>query len=166
VDFLSKNRILIALVIFLVILNIACLSFVLFSPFRGGMPPPGGERGNDPIQGFIERELNLTDQQRMEHRTVREQFFRHGDELRLERTGAMKELFELIRKDSVSEEEVRRVTSKTGEVETLRSRALYNHFRRIRQLCTPEQRKKFDAIITDVMKQVEPPMGEPGPPKR
>ncbi|MGA9364495.1 MAG: hypothetical protein WBW16_09020 [Bacteroidota bacterium] len=159
-DYIKRNKLLLSIIGVLVILNLATVSFILFAPKPLG-PPPGGE----PPERFMEHELGFSPEQRNRYAELREEFFRKGRLQAEAQAKAREALFDLMRNQNVSEGEIRQRASVIGNVETERSIDLYQHFRAVRAICTPEQQRKFDTIIGDILMKVGRPPGPPGPPR-
>jgi len=130
------------------------VSFILLTPMRPG-PPAGG----DPVQSFIERELNLSQEQKIRFAESRERFFSKGRGGPAAEAATKRALFDLLKNPSVTDEEVRQRASAIGNMETERSLAIYEHFRDLRAICTPEQQQKFDAFIAEVLMRISSPPG-------
>lgn len=160
-DYIKRNKLLLSIIGVLVILNLATVSFILFAPKPLG-PPPGGE----PPGSFIERELGFSPEQRNRYTELREVFFREGRGRADAQAKARGALFDLMKNQNVSEGEIRQMASVIGNIETERSIDLYQHFRAIRAICTPDQQREFDTIIGDILVKVGRPPGPPGPPGR
>ena len=159
-DYIKKNKLLLAIIGILVVLNIATVSFIMLAPMRFGQPPKG-----DPVQRFIEQELNLSADQNNKIADLREEFIKNGKYGPAADADAKRALFDLLKNPNVSEEDIRQRATGIGQLETDRSLAIYRHFRMIRALCTPEQQRKFDSFISDVLMRMGGPPGRPEPPK-
>jgi protein CpxP len=166
-DYLKKNRVLIVLVIVMTVLNVVTLSFILFFPMRPSLRLDKINR--DPGRDFVERELGFSEEQKKHHEDLRKEFFKKSEGIMQARTEATRALFDLIKKDSVSEQELHARAEVLGQLEIDHSIATLEHFRDIRALCTPEQREKFDSVVTDLLLFLRVPvlsgrpgMGQPG----
>lgn len=164
----AKNKILVWLVILLLIANAATIAFFWINKSKQAVAsqPPGQGR---PEQ-FLTNELGLDSAQQqklatlvLEHRSGAQQFRQNIRE-------AKDRFFELIQQnnaaDSTKQQAARNVSLQTEALDLL----TLDHFQKIRNLCTDEQKKRFDEIIHEVamsMGQPRPPMGprgEQGPP--
>lgn len=157
-EYFKKDKLAVVLIVVLVVLNILSIAFILFSPLG-----PGFMKGREHVQGFVEDELNLSHLQKKQYAELREQHFARGDSMAVIQTAAMEALFTLMKIETVDTEAVRRNAEILGSIETTRSIGLFEHFRAIRVLCTPEQQKKFDTIVFEVMNKVRDPHGLPKP---
>jgi protein CpxP len=162
-DYIKKDRYLIYAVIVLLVLNIVSISYILFAPRPPA--PDSEEEMRDPIAHFLVGELNFSDEQMKQFAELRKNHFEQGDTLIKKHSEAMKNLFDLLKKDTVSTIEIQQKASALGEIETERSLSLYQHFHAVRSLCSPEQQRKFDEFIVEVLNRVHEPPKRPGPEK-
>jgi len=156
-DYIKRNKLLLSIIGVLVILNLATVSFILFAPKPLG-PPPGGE----PPERFMEHELGFSPEQRNRYTELREDFFREGRGRAEAQAKAREALFDLMKKQNASEGEIRQMASVIGNIETERSIDLYRHFRAIRAICTPDQQRKFDTMIGEILMKLGRPPGPLG----
>ena len=154
----TKNKLAVALIIVLALLNFLSVSFILFSPMGSGFM-----KGRDQVQSFIEDELKFSDVQKKQYDELREQHFARGDSMAVIQATALNALFTLMKSETVDTNAVRRNAEILGSIETARSIGLFEHFRAVRSLCTPDQQKKFDAVIFEVLNRVRDPHGPPKP---
>lgn len=157
-DYLKKYRFAVALAVVLAVINIVTISFILLSPIGAGFFP-----GRDRIRNTIEDELQLTELQKQHYVELRAQHFPSGDSLAAIQFSTMDSLFAMLKADTVNRESVQRQTEILGSIETSRYVGLFDHFRAIRALCTPEQQVKFDTVIVKVLQVIRDPRGMPKP---
>lgn len=150
------------LVIVLVAVNLALLATIWFKPRHphgpppmGHMPPPhGGPRE------MIIHELNFNEAQVKEfegliteHRAAIERLRNEGKDLRTS-------LFDQLKNDLTDSLKVKEATNAIAKNQIYIEMATFDHFEKVRKLCNPEQKKKFDGIINNITKM----MGGMGPP--
>jgi protein CpxP len=157
-DYIKKNRLLLSIIAVLVILDLATVWFILFGP-----RPPGPPRGGEPPERLIEHELGFSPEQMNRYTDLREEFFRKGRVKAEAQASAREALLDLLKNQDVSEDEIRQRASVIGNIETGRSIDVYEHFRAVRAICSPEQQRKLDAIIRDILMKVGRPPGPPSP---
>jgi Spy/CpxP family protein refolding chaperone len=79
--------------------------------------------------------------------------------------GKREELSKLLMNDSVSASAADAITLEIGKLQAELEKVNYKHFADVRNLCTPEQKPKFDSIIIEVagaIGQGPPPPGANG----
>jgi hypothetical protein len=158
-DYFKKNKYTVLVIVVLALLNIASISFILFSPIRHEFSVH-----KEPVDKFIERELHFSDVQKEQYAELRKHMFQHGDSMMALQAATMDELFRFIQRDTVKPEDVRQKALLLGSFETDRSIGLVEHFHALRALCNPEQQQKFDLIIIDVLNHIRDERKLPKPP--
>lgn len=157
-DYFKKYRFALVMIVILVVLNLITVTFILLSPLGPGFFMP-----RERIQSTIEDELQFTDLQKQEYAALRSEHFARGDTMAAIQFNTMDSLFAILGADSVDSAMVKRQAEILGNIETMRSVGLFEHFRSVRALCTPEQQRKFDDVMGKVMLMIRDPRGGPGP---
>jgi Spy/CpxP family protein refolding chaperone len=160
-NYFDKNKLLMILVVLLTVLNVGAVAFVYIVSTRYSLRPE-----ENPVESFIEHQMNFTAGQKSEYVNLRDEHFRRVDTLMTARSEVMKQLFDLLKKDDAGENEVQQKSALLGTIEQERAVATYRHFRAIRTLCTPAQRPNFDTLVTSVLNKVHEPHEGPGPGKK
>jgi len=158
----AKNKLLVWLVALLLLANAGTLLFFWLGNRKQGLPPKG-----EPKE-FLIKELGLDASQQQQFDKLVAEHRQAVNALREQVKEKKDALFELIKNttatDSVKQAAASAVSAVTEQIDML----TVNHFQKVRALCTPEQQKRFDAIIHDITKmmaQPRPPMGPGnGPP--
>lgn len=160
-DFLSKQKYTNLLIIILVVMNVASLSFIWYKqlkppPAPPAPPPPGREHVNN----FLESELNLTPAQQKQFTEIRKE---HA-----EKTRPMKQKMDRLRRQILQEsfsdkpdtEKINLLAEKIGETQKNYERFLSEHFRNLNAACSAEQKEKLKKIF---MTSLIPPPPPPHP---
>lgn len=162
-DWLTKQKTYVWLVVLLVIINLATLLFLwLGRP----TPPEFGDRKRPDTNKFLKNELELTDDQDKKLKELREELFDTTETLR-ELIGNKKQLLkEESFKETPDLEKVNTLVAEIGELEAQSEMLRFNHFTLVKKVLTDEQIKKFKSIICENKKH-KPGMSEgnrQGPP--
>lgn len=152
----NKFRILWVAIVALVVLNIGMMAWFTFFAHRPGPPQ----------RLFLEQELSFDDKQKESYRLMREEHFMKARSIK-EHVKMMKEaFFKAMADSSIADEELRKkalaISSEASELDLL----TFKHFQQVRQMCTPEQKEKFDEIIEEVLRSMDrqgPPPGREQP---
>ena len=75
----------------------------------------------------------------------------------------MDSLFAMLRADTVDGATLKRQVEVLGDIETQRNIGLFEHFRALRAICSPEQQQKFDVVIGKVLLMIRDPRRGPPP---
>ncbi|MBC8193095.1 MAG: periplasmic heavy metal sensor [Candidatus Marinimicrobia bacterium] len=157
-DIIKQKRMMQITITLLVILNLALISSMIINkrPGRDGPDHPMG------LEGFLKKELGLTDSQTQAMHSIRKQHFDNAhpllsslaDSLELLVSEAFEPMTDSIRADEL----VHNISSIHVDMD----RALYNHFVQLNALCTPEQQTRLKELAGELMRGGS----QPPPPQR
>jgi protein CpxP len=150
-DFLKKNRLFVLIIAVLVVLNLVTLSFMILSP------KPSGRKSRAEVVAFVERELGLTDAQKKIFADLREKHIQRMTIIAREQHELRRSMFDLLKQESPDEAVIRQKADSIGQRETEVALETFDHFRQLRAACTPEQQKKLDTVIREVLRTIRPP---------
>jgi Spy/CpxP family protein refolding chaperone len=146
----SGNRILTIAVVLLLITNIALVAFMVL-----GRNKQGGRHstGRGDMAEMMAKELNMTEQQKKDHKQLKEEHFINIrpllDSVRATKTA----LFALVKDPSVNDSTVNVYTQEISETQSTIDQLTFAHFRRVRNLFTAEQQPKFDEFVQKMMQR-------------
>jgi protein CpxP len=149
------------LIIALFTLNLVTLGYLWLGRNHHGDHGPGHEGGPG---AFLIRELQLNEEQKEVFEKLKHEHhhlvMQIQDSMHLLREPYFNELnnADLHKADSLE----RLIGQKQASIEHI----TFDHFRKVRAICNPEQQKKFDQIIQEALRMMAPPPGGPhdGPP--
>ncbi|MES2773364.1 MAG: periplasmic heavy metal sensor [Bacteroidota bacterium] len=157
---ISRQKWMLPLLLILVVANLATLVYLwLPAKKQPGLP---NRNGFD----LLVKELQMTEAQQATYTKLRDEHQRIVRPLREQIRNAKDDLFELLDNDTVSQTVVEAAAAKPALIQQQMDMASFQHFKKLRAICTPAQQLKFDDIIQDVIRQMGlPPGGRPnGPP--
>lgn len=141
--------------IIMVLLNIGTLATIwiirpLF-PFRH--PIERRER----VQHFLERELNLTAQQKQTFLELRRHHFQKSQEIMNNIHQLREHYFDLLESsDSAANQvEVDSIATQIGRLQAKMEENMFDHLEKMRELLTYEQQKKFTRVIEQALRRRE-----------
>ena len=160
---ISNNRWLTIISIILLVANAVTLTLLWSGRPKhppheeaGVTPPPGGQAFE-----FITRELKLTQAQQDSYKILREEHQAAQrvlqDSIRLSKDN----FFELLQSPGVSDSVLETASKKALVYQQQLDLLTFRHFQKVRALCTPEQQKRFDEIIKQVLLQMSGPRMHP-----
>ena len=123
---------------------------------------PSPMRG--PVFEFVTRELNLNQQQQDAYTKLREDHQAKQRPLQDSIRKAKDAFFSLLEQPTVSDSQLDLYSKKNIQAEQQLDLVTFKHFQQLRALCSPEQQKKFDRIIREVLHQLQVPGPRPEPP--
>lgn len=142
---MKKNTIVYLLIVFLAIANI-----FLMVNYLGH---PKGKKGGNPGD-FVAKELKFDDSQMQQFKTLNDN---HEVEMRAIAGHAKKlkgSLFTKISEENVSSNTIDSIITLIGAYESKRDLKTYKHFREIQEICTDEQKERFNSIVKQALKKV------------
>jgi hypothetical protein len=150
--------------VFLVLLNVATLSYVLFRDGKGttgqpAAPPPG--TGPESVSAFLANELGFTREQKLQLDRLRADHFAETQMLRENLRDLHEAFFSSWRPEDAAKADS--IGDAIGRKQAALELATHVHFRKIREICDPDQKERFDGIIGELLRRVGPPPPERGP---
>ena len=168
-DIFTKKCVTFWIIFLLVVLNISTVSMLWLNQNRGpGAPPPRGkERQDHRTLEFLQRELDLTDEQILQYNQLRQEHAEQTrvliNDIRRLKQEMMDEMFYDEPDTTKAMEIANLISKKQTEVE----RITFNHFLDLKELCGMEQVDKLRGLVDEFFRRNLPPgQQEPPPPQR
>jgi periplasmic protein CpxP/Spy len=157
-DWINKNNFLKWLVIVLLVINTLSIIFIWTNILNRKEPPEMRKFGPPPDKiDFLQKELNLTDEQAQKFEEYRKEFFSASDKLFTEMNMLQNELTgNLLKKENVPAV-TDSIINQIGKIQAALEELRFNHFKELLSLCTPEQKEKFIPIIKKITERKPPP---------
>ncbi|MEO6316926.1 MAG: hypothetical protein ABIU63_11690 [Chitinophagaceae bacterium] len=151
----SKNRVLIFLVVFLLITNIAMLLY--FTAFDRPFGKSGHTEKRGPVASFLQNELGFNSQQMDQLDTLKTQ---HRETIKplFDDLGKSKDNFyQLIGKPGVTDTILSLAAETIGKKQAALDLQFFHNFMTIRKLCTDQQLQKFDSAMPSLASRMMQP---------
>jgi len=118
-----------------------------------GRNKPGGRHstGRGDMAEMMAKELNMTEQQKKDHKQLKEDHFKNIRPLLDSVRAAKTALFALVKDPTVNDSIVNVYTQQISKTQSTIDQLTFAHFRRVRNLFTPEQQPKFDEFVQKMM---------------
>jgi len=159
-NFITKNKWLAVAIVILILLNITTLT-VFWWTKKGNQqeerPPQGG------AIAFLVKELKLDSIQQQQLLVFRDEHRSATRETRKKNREAKEVFFSLLEKEGISETEINEAATLSAKYDAELAKITFDHFKKIRSICTTEQQEKFDEIIHEVLRMLAGPQGPPPP---
>lgn len=143
----SNNRILTVAVILLLISNIALVVFMMKGKKQHEMKGKG-----DPAEIMI-KELNMTAAQKTDYKLLKEAHFKNIKPVIDSVRAAKIAFFALLKDSSVNDSIVSASAQKIYKRQAIADSMTFAHFKRVRNIFTPEQKPGFDQFIKKMMQR-------------
>ncbi|HKB45526.1 MAG TPA: Spy/CpxP family protein refolding chaperone [Chitinophagaceae bacterium] len=139
----SANKILMVAVVLLLLVNIAMVIFIV----RGRKQDDSKRgKGGNSIE-IMDKELNMTDQQKSEAKKLRDVHFAKIKPLFDSIRAARSAFFSLIKDSNVSDSILSVYDKRITETQSVVDKLTFAHFRSIRALLNPDQQVKYDEFV-------------------
>jgi len=159
---MDNSKFLKIVIIILLIINICTLGFI-WTHHHMGPPPPHDHGGN--AGDFLQHELKLNDQQQKQFDQLRDEHHEEAEQLQKEGRELHRKFFDLLHSTADSAT-VLQLAASIADNQKQMEMMTFNHFKKVRALCTPDQQKRFDEVIDEAMRMMAPkPPGREGPPR-
>ena len=138
----------------LVLMNV----FLLFAFFTAGPQSKGGEEFNwerhqEKIQKFLKKELNLTDEQSVKFKELRENHFAERREHWKSIKSLKKQMMDALSTETPDTNTAEDLANQIGILEAEKEKMLIDHYLKLQAECTLEQREKLANVFQRAMKR-------------
>ena len=145
----STNKILVAAVTLLLIVNIGLLIFI----WKGSSKSePKHPQGNGAFETMV-KELNMSEQQKNEYKKLRDEHFARirplFDSIRQYRSS----FFKMVADTTINEESLNDYSKRVAEKQAIIDKMTFEHFKKLRALFSADQQKQFDEYMQKMMQR-------------
>ena len=152
----SKNRPLIFIIAVLLLTNIAVLGYFLW--FKKDHPSGGNnDRGRNGIATALQKEVGFSDEQVAQYKQLKDEQSKKFRPLFEDMRKSKDSLFRLLGNQSINDSVVNNIAEVISQKQKTIDVEMFNHFKKVRRLCTPDQLPKYDSLIQRMMRK----MGKP-----
>lgn len=153
---MKKETLLTVAVIALLLLNFGTLAFLFF-----GRPSHPQGPGRRPLDRQIVEQLQMDSGQEQQFRQLKSAH--HEQMLAFDRAyhDALEHYFALLKNDSIQPAQQDSLQAILTRIQQDRITVTFQHFADVKRLCTPEQKKHFDALLPDLVQVILPRKGRP-----
>lgn len=155
---MKKETLLTIAVLALLLLNFGTLGFLFFR--RPPLPP--GERPG-PLDRHIVERLHLNAEQKAAFERLKTAHHEQMQAFDHAQRDALGNYFALLKNDTVLPAQKDSLLAVVQDIQKNRATVTFQHFTDLKALCTPEQKKDFDALVPELMQVILPQGGRPGP---
>ena len=152
----TKNNWLIGSVIVLIIANVAILATIWYMHHKQvthqGTPAD-----------YLVKELSLNDEQKNKLHELAAEHHQQAQKISQQIKNARDSFFSLMKQPNISDSIKKAASGKIANYLEQLELLTFDHFQQVRAICTPEQQKKFDDILQEVLRMVAPPGDHHGP---
>lgn len=150
-----RNRNLLFIIAALVLTNIAVLAYFLWMK-----PHPDPKKRDNKDMGITEKlkaEVGFNDDQVAQYKLLKEEQWTSIKPMFDAMRKAKDSLFRLLSDPSVNDSVINKASDAIAQRQKALDLQTFNHFKKVRALCTPEQRAKYDSMVQRMFRK----MGKP-----
>ena len=148
---MPESRFLKLIIIALLLINGGTLAFLFLR--QANAPRPRREGGN--TAEYLNRTLRLTDAQEQQYRKMRDRHHASHDSLQENMRMQEAHLYRLLSNpNAVAERNAGAMMDSIAGQQREIERITFEHFREFRAICTPEQQRKFDEVISEALERM------------
>ena len=148
----KKTRSLIAIIVFLLLSNIAMLVF--FLAVSGKPEKPTRSRDRNGMQESLKTEVGFDQKQLDTYQQLREEHMKKIKPLFEDIRSAKDSFYSLLYVDNPPDSLLNKTAARIGEKQMVLDREVFNHFKNVRLLNRPEQLVKFDTLYKKVIEKI------------
>ena len=154
----SSNRNLIFIIAALLLTNIAVLVYFLLlrHPDHGHQGPPS--RSSNGISEKLKDSVGFNEQQIAEYQKLKDEQSASIKTMFDEMRKAKESLFKLLSDPNVSDSAIGRASDDIANKQKALDLQTFNHFKKVRALCTPDQLVKYDSLIQRMFRKMGRPI--------
>ncbi len=149
---LTKNMSLVSIIIFLLLSNIAILIYFLY--FNEGRRGSHGKDGRNAISTFLQKEIGFNQQQMDEYQKLKTAQMESVKPLFNNIRSAKESFYNLLYVNNPSDSGINSAAAVIGEKQMALDMKMFNHFKKVRDLSTPQQLPKFDSLFKNVVDKI------------
>jgi len=148
----SRNKGLLLIISVLLLSNLALVAYLVFGDNkRQKHDKTGGERGKA-FSEYVIREVNFSEEQATTFKQMMAEHFEKMRPIMGEVRKAKDSFFTIMQQPEIPPDSVlQKAADNIAQKQKLQELQSFNHFRQVRELCTEEQKPKFDSLIRKII---------------
>jgi len=145
--------------VFIIGLLVATNAMLLYLYTQPANPPkPAHEKEATPKKGktaqLLEKEVGFTPEQLAQYDSLRDAHWKSMGPYFEKLRDAKQSFYELLRVQDVPDSTLLAAARKIGESQEVIDIKTFGHFEEVKKLCRPEQKEKFEAFVTEVLRKM------------
>lgn len=151
-DWITQNKPIKWLIGILLVVNILTITIIWILVMRDKQPPPFGFAGKPPGGGeLLQKELNLSDEQKKQFEDARKENFAQSDVLFKELNEVRTKYFGELQNEKTDTALVNSLLKRISAIQIELEKLRFEHFRYLLSICTAEQKEKFKPILKEIL---------------
>ena len=160
-----KSKLFNITIILLLLVNTVAVAFILLKKDKHRKPPPPQEQRGSAFD-FLVKELKLDSNQISQYSELRGIHKNSADSILTIKRETKDSLFSLLKTNSAADANVQQQLNIIAQLERNLDELTFNHFKKVRALCTAQQQVTFDEVIAKALRmQAQQKHRKPPPPR-
>jgi len=143
---MNTTKFLKIVIFILLLINVATITFLWINK----------PRQNDTVGDFFAKELKFTDQQKEQFEVLRDEHRAQRESLKESNKEKHDAYFDLLKNPNIDSVTVRKAAQEITKIKEQEELSIFYHFQKVRAICDDEQQHKFDKIINEAAKMMNP----------
>jgi Spy/CpxP family protein refolding chaperone len=166
----TRNRNLLIIITVLLLTNIGMLAYFLGQK-KNTKPCPPVEAGRVGVAEMLQKEVGFTEEQTAKYKEMKEKQKQRIKPMYDNMRKAKDSLFRLLSFPDTPDSSVNKAAEVIAQQQKEIDLETFNHFKRVRTLCTPGQETNFDSMVIRMFRKMGKPVrhneqGKPGESKK
>ncbi len=147
---MKTNKLLVITTIVLLLVNLVLVYFLWNNKRGHGRSKERKQERGD----WVVKELQLDENQKAEHKKIRDAHFSALKPVFDSITSARRSLYSLIKDSSASDSTVQHYVQAIGTYHSQLTQHTFDHFKQLRTICNPDQQKKLDSLMLKIVEDM------------
>lgn len=160
---MNRTKFLTVVIVLLLVINAGMLAYLLIGQNKGHQRSIM-RRGEGPSEYIIET-LGFEGEQKQQFIELRDEHRSQMSSLKDQMSDVRDDYFDGLKTDAIDTAESQKLKTEIGRLQAEMHSITFDHFAKVRQICTPEQKKIFDGFIDEILRAMAPPPRGHHPPR-
>lgn len=155
----SKYRTLVAIIVLLLITNIAVLAYFMLN--KKPHDRDGREKGKGGFESVLQKEVGFNDEQVAQFKAMKETHWATAKSQMEQLKQVKLNLFNLTKEENPSDSLVGNLADSIASLQKQIEINSFEHFKATRKICTPQQQPAYDSLMTKIITKMGRGGGNP-----
>jgi hypothetical protein len=144
----SRNKGLLLIILVLLLSNLALVGYLVFGKQERKPKRTEGQNRGEVFLNYVIKEVNFSDEQAAKFKQMMTDHIERMRPIMMEVRKAKDSMFSYMRQPTAPSDSVlQTLADNIAQKQKFQELQSFNHFRQVRELCTEEQKPKFDTVI-------------------
>lgn len=153
---MEKTKFLSIVIVALLVINAGTLVYLFLGQNKGHQRPPHRMGRGNPSDYIVDK-LQLDDKQQADFRELQKEHRSKMHDIHEQLEETRNQYFDGLKTSTIDTAESQKLQAKIGRLMGQIHGNTFEHFTKVRQLCSPKQQELFDQFIEDILRALAPP---------